>query len=204
MKQSRNLLIFIPFILLLSCDYSDKDFSFTQDETTFLNSFKPGDSLYFQNKEGEIDTIVISKLDSARYTEKPNSTRSKDWNEFKSISVVAKILPRDTIFESAILEEDTTRVFTSYFKEIITLTKKVHEEDTEFAYNLKNIIGFKSYMPLIQTDTLQLNNFSITNYFSNSFRRPDMPNDLLFFTIKDGLVGYEYGGRTWVRMDLKN
>jgi hypothetical protein len=56
----------LTFVLLLTAccqfEYDDKDFLFDEYELSFFDAYNVGDTIYFENQFGNIDTIQIIEI----------------------------------------------------------------------------------------------------------------------------------------------
>ena len=46
------------------CSYDKKDFDFNTNDLKPISSFRQGDTIYYESNTGDIDTILIYKIDS--------------------------------------------------------------------------------------------------------------------------------------------
>ncbi|MDW3196449.1 MAG: hypothetical protein R8G66_29005 [Cytophagales bacterium] len=62
---------FWTFIWILSittscCEFSDKDFEFSEDQIALFGHYNIGDTIYYQSKSGDYDTLTVSRIDSSQ------------------------------------------------------------------------------------------------------------------------------------------
>ncbi len=62
----RVYLVILLSIIFTSCccNYEDKDFEFTPTHLKLIQPYSAGDTIYFSNQLGALDTITISKIDT--------------------------------------------------------------------------------------------------------------------------------------------
>lgn len=141
-----------------------------------------------------IDTIVISGIHSSQFVE--GSFKHKRF--YKTISVLAKIIPGETLSLKYFKQKDPAPV-TKEFKNIFTLKKQRGDKEASFYYNFKNMIGGKSYL-FTQPDTISLNDSLFDNCYRIYTGREGVFINEMYFSLQNGLIGYSYGGRTWVKI----
>jgi hypothetical protein len=187
-----------PFFLIVclllgfvSCE-NKPNYEFSPSDIAFLKPFRAGDSLFFKNQKGLLDTIVITKID-IQFVERRNSRSSNNDPEGKDVIVHAVLSDSDTTF----LDKNAVR---PKFVDLVTIRKYKDKEDAKLYAIVKGIVCNHSYIPLPLYDTIRLNDMMLTKYISVYAGMNRGFHETLYFTYEDGLVGYEKDGDIWNRI----
>jgi hypothetical protein len=183
-----HLFVLIVSSFIISCN--SPAIIFTPPDRKFIDFFKKGDSLYFKNTTGQIDTLYVSAVNYYDYVENMGFRRGKV--HFKTLYVCAALEPSNATFN--------TPPQKSTCKNILSITKKSGGDGVKFCYNFKNMIGCKSYLPYKMTDTLDLTGVLFPEYYEVA----GVSGNRLFFDDNSGFIGYTIDSVTWLRSDLAN
>jgi hypothetical protein len=183
-----NLFVLLVSSFIISCN--SPAIIFTPPERKFIDFFKKGDTLYFKNTTGQIDTLYVSAVNYYDYVENMGFKRGKV--HFKTLYVCAALVPSNSTFNTPPKKLSC--------KNILSITKKSGGDGFNFCYNFKNMIGCKSYLPYIMTDTLVLNGVLFPEYYEVA----GVSGNRLFFDDNSGFIGYTIDSVTWLRSDLEH
>lgn len=200
-----TLLFFIAGCCQLK--YEKKDFLLNENELSFFNAYKAGDTIYFENQFGNIDTIEIIEITPTNTEPKsacsngifmqPKPTNSKE------ISI--KHLPIDK-WQGTIEPHNNNGEIKKTIKHqtFFSITKFLLEKEVITEISFKDFHSSLS-LNLFSKDTLTLNNKKWTNYFIAIHSYPEKVNKSwnickAYWTINEGLIGYETkGGQIWTK-----
>lgn len=160
-----------------------------------ISSFKVGDTIYYENSLGDIDTIMIYKIDSIQ-----NKMRGS--LIVNCINVTIKHLPNDTLWtwKSFNNNEGVAEIM---YQDLIRICKEPERKKTIYSFNLQDFSSEynNSNLGMYHTDTIKINNKVITNYFEiKSEYTKQTSIDLIYWTDKDGLIAYKkMNGNRWTK-----
>lgn len=200
-----TLLFFISGCCQLK--YDSKDFLFNEKELSFFKAYKAGDTIYFENQFGNIDTIEIIDITPTNAEPRtacsdgifinPKPTNSKE--------ITIKHLPIDKWQGVNEQHYNNGKVKKSdNYQTFFSTTKFLVEKEVVTEISFKD---FHSSLSLnsIFNDTLTLNNKKWTGYFIAANSYPERVNESwkiskAYWTINEGLIGYETkGGQIWTK-----
>jgi len=196
----RFIIFSLLVLVLFSCGYDAKDFNFNADELKLISAYKVGDTIYFENGKGDVDTIVVLRIDTVQkrmpgfYPAQPASNR---------IGVVIKHPPVDRwIVHSTNM---STKEKKTEYQHIISLSKFPQIKERGFMIQFKDFFSFGKDFWNYNSDTLLLCGQKITNYYAidRGFRDEGLAPQsirLIYWTREYGLTAYKYAnGECWVR-----
>lgn len=177
------LYIILSFPSCRDCewDYSKNDFEFTENELLHLEPYKIGDTIFFENSLGNIDTVAILKTEEERQEGRKCIISIKP-SHFKGI-----------------LGEDTVRK--SY---IVSVVKYPLNKEVTYAINFRNFTWHDSSFSHRFQKEIIIDNKSILNCYKLEHSYPNRivnPDDIsvIYWTDKYGLTAYtQKNGITWV------
>lgn len=208
MKQTLSILTFCAF--LASCcqfEYDDKDFLFNKHELSFFNAYSAGDTIYFENQYGDIDTIEIVEITPTNTDPKSACGKGLFMNPRPANSKDIKIkhLPIDKWHGTTEQHFNDGKEKESIdYQTLFSMTKFPLEKEVD------NYITFKDFhsslaLDSIRNDTLILNNKKWSAYFVAEHSYPERVTDSLnifkmYWTVEDGLIAYENkAGLLWTK-----
>ncbi len=200
----RKFCIVILLICICSCSWEAFPEEKYQIDNSLRNLIKPyyvGDTLIFQSSQNEIDSFLISKIDSSLNNEKGHFINARNT---KTISVYYRQIPIDQWAHSRIemgpnnahekeITEDAT---------LISIVRYPDNETTHLHFNLKIFLGceIKDSLPL-HSDTMRIARKKFTNYYKIDYCADDIqePTSIkaAYSTIDEGLVAYQYSNGVW-------
>jgi hypothetical protein len=198
--MTRILTIITTLIFSGCCSTDNKEFEFDNNEPRHLSYYKEGDTLYFQSSRNEIDTFTIIDVDSAKGEKcfgliAPRPTGKSCW-------VTIKFLPVDR-WHGVTINGNTSDATSIEYKNLIQITKDPVENKTFFDLNFKDFYSAsETVFEKLNTDTLNLNEKEITNYYEINHGFPERVKDstsieTLIWTDKDGLTAYKNKAGDW-------
>ena len=182
------ILIQFGLLFILTSCCSDTDFIFRPEYRNLIDKYKLGDTIYFQNSTGDVDTILISNLDSMQVC-------SKVTNNHKYVTVEIKHLPTNKWNGGQVIENGKS-VYLD--QALISVDKQLkNANDSEYYYvgiNFRDFLGQIKNIHDLQADTL-FNNLGIKTYWlvTNDMltdRGDTTEIDKIIWTEKFGLTGY--------------
>ena len=182
-----NLFLLLVSSFIISCN--SPAIIFTPPERKFIDFFKEGDSLYFKNKTGQVNTLYVSAVNY--YDDVQNMGFRRGKVHLMTLYVCAALEPSNPTFNSTPKK--------STCKNILSITKKSGGDGINFCYNFKNMIGCKSYLPCKMPDTLVLNGVLFPEYYEVA----GVSGNRLFLDDNAGFIGYTIDSVTWLRSDLE-
>lgn len=187
-------------VFILSCSYSDKDFYLNETERVFLNTFKAGDTLYYESSTKQVDKILVLGIDS---NQKKESGYIMALPAYNDVFVSIKHLPVDT-FQS-ISQDMTTKKIDTIPEKIICISKHPQQKETVYSFQFKHFFSSnKNGIGQIQRDTV-INGKKLTNYFiiKEDFQDKNTSYakiEQLYWTQNEGLVAYKLtNGIYWTK-----
>lgn len=201
-KKITRILIIFTLIIIISgcCSYDQKDFDFNSNDLLPTSSFKQGDTIYYQNVAGDIDSILIYKIDSIQNKQCGVIMALPAENYFY---IAIKHLPNDKLWTGITTDGTTGKVKIDY-QEIITIAK--HPQTKEIFYS----IDFKDFhssintktVGTLRTDTVNINGGQITNFYKINHGYPERvmkPTNIevVYWTDNDGLIAYKNKKGEW-------
>jgi hypothetical protein len=197
-----NLLIIIILMIMISgcCSYEQKDFNFNSKDLEYVSSFKQGDTIYYESSSGDIDTVLIHKIDSIQKPE-CSGLFSKPANNYLFISI--RHLPNDKLWSGT--TTDSSGKTEINYQNLITIDKRPQMKEIDFSINFKDFNTSKAASKKageLHTDTVSINNLRITNYFVIRHGYPERINEpenieVIYWTNKDGLMAYKNKRGDW-------
>lgn len=197
--------LFIVIIIFIfgisSCTYSDKDFNMNETDLSFLNAFKKGDTLCYENSKMEFEKFLVLGLDSNQKKEYGTLMAKPAFNEF---SVNIKHLGK-SIFQNS-LQKLNSENFDTIAKPIFIITKYPQNKETSYFFAFNHFYSNKSAgIGELHKDTI-INKLKIESYYilreSSIYSSDTSRNeiDLLYWTQKDGMVAYKQkNGTYWTK-----
>ena len=192
-KMTQLITTFITTILISSCNsYDQKDFEFNSKDRMHISSFKVGDTIHYESSLGDIDTIIIYKIDSIQ---------NKKWGTLTEncINVTIKYLPNDTLWtwKSFNNNDGVTELI---YQDLIRICKQPERKKTIYSINFQDFSSEydNDKIGSYHTDTIKINNKVISNYFEIKSEYSKQTNiELIYWTDKDGLIAYKKRNGNW-------
>ena len=180
----------------MSCQgkaFPDSKFDIPSNFRDLINCYKINDTLIFKSSTNVIDSFVISAIDSVTINKKSIFTSPANG---KSISIYYKSFS----FEN---KKDSLNSKDFVF---VSVSKDPYNETTQYYYSFKESQCFKSELPKLKLDTIDLNGLKITHYYKidNCNHNAQFPNSIkvCYSTIEKGLVSFKTGNDiTWTRLN---
>jgi hypothetical protein len=194
--------LFILVFLLSSCGCrtDKKEFNFDNNEPRHLSCYKTGDTIYFENSKSDIDTITIVNVDSAKGEECHGFSTPRPTG--KSCWVTIKHLPTDKWCNPTVTSNGKDTISIEYQK-LVHIEKDPIKNKTFFTFGFKDFYaGYEYVLGKPNTDTLTINNKTITNYYKINPTYPERQTEptsvvTLIWTDKDGLAAYKNKNGDW-------
>lgn len=189
----------IVFIILFTgCfSYDQKDFDFNESELKHLSSYKTGDTIYFENQVGDLDTIVVKGFEK---------NQKKEFGTFMAlpasnyIGISIQHIPTDKWQGTIQNGNEPIRIT---YQNIFTMSKFPQTKQIHYSISFKNFCsnGYDS-IGEFSNDTLRINQKKITNYYVPKNEYPERvvyPYDIeiVYWTDNDGLTAYKYKNGLW-------
>lgn len=186
--------------------YKEESFAFNNSTLEFFQSFSKMDTLFFQSKNHNVDTFVITKIDSVLKNTKGYFINSRP---FKELFLTYKQIPIDYWAESRVEMAGTSSE--RKVKEdarLITITTYPDNNSTEIYISFKNfrsLIKNNNYLIPINYDTIKVNGSWFTNYYKINSTKNSLlidSNDIetIYVNQKDGFIAFkEKNGKIWLR-----
>ncbi|PTB96965.1 hypothetical protein C9994_04925 [Marivirga lumbricoides] len=195
---------------LASCcqhEYEDKEFLFNNYELSFFSAYSFGDTIYFENQFGDIDTIEIVEITPTNTDPKSACGKGLLMNPRPTNSKAIKIkhLPIDKWHGTTEQHFNDGEIKKSInYQTFLSMTKFPLEKE------VGNQITFKDFhsdlaLDSVRNDTLTLNHKKWSAYFVAEHAYPERVRDSLsilkvFWTVEDGLIAYETkAGLLWTK-----
>jgi len=195
-KMTQLITNIIATILISGCSsYDQKDFDFNSNDLIHISSFKVGDTIYYENSLGDIDTIMVYKIDSSQNKELGTLA-------VNCLNVTIKHLPNDTLWTWKSWNNPTGKEEIMY-QDLIRICKVPERKKTTYSINLQDFSSPYGNDKLgeYHTDTIKINNKVITNYFEiKSEYSKQTSIELICWTDQDGLIAYKnINGNWWTK-----
>lgn len=189
-----NVLFIIP--CQNSNNYDKNDFDFNQTDLAHLNSYKQGDTIYFENQLGKFDTILVKNIDKDQIRQAGTTKLVEN-----RIWVSIEHLPRDKWH--GIMENIKGKIEIDY-QHIIGISKFPQTKITEYSFHFKDFyptVGIRT-MGEYHSEAITINKKRIENYYiirhGNPRRITEPYNiEILYWTDKDGLTAYKNKNGDW-------
>ena len=189
----RYFLVILFFNCLISCswrEYPAEKYIISPKYRNLISSFKTGDTLKFQDDQGDLSLYLIPEIDSTLHDKRGHFINAK---EYKDISIECHELT------------NTRPGYENYI--LILLHKDPQSDTTRFHLQLRDFYSMDRTMPIVlQKDTVIANNISITNYYSfRSYNHAEQkdPNSVtaIYMTNQDGIIAYRcLNGKWWTKV----
>jgi len=208
LKQTFKILTLL-FFMSGCCQfkYDDKDFLFNEYELSFFDAYKVGDTIYFENQFGDIDTIEIIEITPTNTDPKSACGKGLFMNPrpANSKSITIKHLPIDRWHGTTEEHFSDGSVKKSInYQTLFSTAKFPLEKEVGSGITFKDFHSSLSLNSMLK-DTLALNDKKWTNYFIAEHSYPERVTDSLniskaYWTVDEGLIGYETkGGQIWTK-----
>lgn len=198
--MTRLIIYIIAIVFIYSCiSYDKKDFDFNSNDLRPLSSFKQGDTIYYENVTGDLEKILIYKIDSIQEKNHGGLMAPKPSNY---LYVAIKHLPNE-IDWTGTSKDGTTGVTEIDYQNIITIDKDPLEKKISYSVHFKDFYtGFDLIIKKIRKDTVNINGKNITNFYEINHGYPERVTEptnieLVYWTDKDGLVAYKNKRGDW-------
>ena len=188
--------------MIKCCSFDKKDIEFNDNELRHFANYKVGDTIYFENVLGDIDTLEIMGFENYKYDKcggflaaRPSNTRG----------VSIKHLPKDNWHGTS---QDMSKggEIEIVYQGLLWVSKHPIEKTIEYSFDFKDFYAYSdSILGEYHSETLTLNNISLTNYYKVKHGHPEKVTDpshieFIYWTDKDGLVAYQNkGGQVWTK-----
>lgn len=202
----RILCICSLYLLLTSCDYQafpEEKFRIDNLFRELIKPYHPGDTLVFKSSKNEIDSILITKIDSAINNRKGYFINARN---SKHISVRYRQFPIDHWSHSRI-EMGANNSEKKEITEDASLLDILRFPDTESTilyFNFRIFLGCGlSDLKPMHHDTLSVNGTLFKNCYKIDYCEDRDDHDLattlvsVYSTVADGIVAYQYADGTW-------
>ena len=188
----RYFLAIIFVICLISCnwrEYPSEKYIISEKYRDLISSFKQGDTLKFQDDEGNLSLYLIPKIDSTLRDKRGHFINAR---EYKDITIECHELTK------------TRPGYEDYH--LIILHKDPETDSTRFHLRLKDFYSIDRTLPFeLQKDTVIANNISFTNYYffrAYNYTEQKDPNSVsdIYMTNHDGIIAYRcLNGKWWTK-----
>jgi hypothetical protein len=201
----QKLTIFILVIIISGCcSYDKKDFDFNSTDLLPISSFKQGDTIYYESNLGDLDTILIYKIDSIQ-DRNCGGLMAKPAENYLFITI--KHLPNDKLWTGTTTYGNTSKIRIDY-QNIITIDKRPQLKEIDYSIDFKDFYtsaGGNNSIGKLRTDTININGQKVTNFYEIEHGYPERITDPLnietvYWTNEDGLLAYKNKkGDYWVK-----
>jgi hypothetical protein len=200
----KTLYAIIILLFLSSCYWDAFPIEKYQIDNSFrdlIRPYKVGDTLIFQSSQNEIDSFLISKIDSSLNNRKGHFINARNT---KTISVYYRQIPIDRWAHSRI-EMGSNNAHEKKITEDATLIDIVRypdDETTDLRFNLKIFYGcgIKDSL-LLHTDTMVIAGRKFTNYYKIEYCAEDVQGptsiQVAYSNVDKGIVAYQYSNGVW-------
>jgi hypothetical protein len=190
------------------CSYDKKDFDFSSTDLKPISSFKQGDTIYFESNTGDIDTILIHKIDSIQ-NRNCGGFMAKPAENYLFVTI--KHLPNDKLWTGTTTDGTTGKTEINY-QNVITIDKRPQMKEMDYSIHFKDFYTSGGNNPIgkLRTDTLNINGRQITNFYEINHGYPERVKEPLnietvYWTNKDGLLAYKNKkGDWWIKRKAHN
>jgi hypothetical protein len=195
-----TILLFL-FYFSSCCSYDKKDFDFNKNDLLPFSSFKVGDTIYYENLLGDIDTILIHKIDSIQ---NKNCGGLMAMPAGNYLYIAIKHLPNDQLWTGTTTDATTGKTEINY-QEIISIDKIPQTKEMSYSIDFKDFhtsAGENNIFEKLRTDTVIINGKNITNFYEVEHGYPERLTkptniELLYWTDNDGLIAYKNKQGEW-------
>lgn len=174
------------------CKYDDKDFQFTESHNKLLEPYTKGDSIYFVDQNGDLDTITISNIDTLQQCGCIMAGNRR------AISVEIKHLPINKWTGGTEMYQDKPPKVLD--QDLIVIEKTPNDKDTKYfiGINYRNFMGELTAIDSFSTDNKFID-LGISKYWTIKNQAADWPQYKqdstmiinAYWTEKYGLTSYE-------------
>jgi len=195
------------FLFFSSCTYRPfpkENYEIGENYRNLINSYSIGDTLIFKSSQNEIDSFIISGIDSAINDENGYFINAANG---KSISLHYKQIPIDKWqFTWREGKGNGKQHLHSEDGTFISIAKNPKDETTEYYFNFKEFGCSKEESPKLNSDTIEVNGLKITNYYKIDNCAVSSQNEnsirVCYSTIDKGLMAFEtYNNIFWTRQN---
>jgi len=185
----RYILIIAFGIFLASCywrRYPAEKYIIPQKYRQVISSYEAGDTLKFQDSNGNFSTFLITKIDSTLHDKRGYFINAR---EYKDITIAVHELA------------NARRGYEDYY--LLILNKYPDKDSATFDLNLKDFYGIDTTYPFaLSKDTVTANNLRFTHYYffrSRNYSEQKDPNSVtqIYMTDLDGIVAYRCLNGDW-------
>ncbi len=200
--MTRLIIYIIAIVFIYSCNsYDKKDFDFNSNDLRPLSSFKQGDTIYYQSTTGDLDTIMIYKIDSIQ-DRNSGGIMAKPAENYLFVAI--KHLPNETAWTGTTQDGTSGKTEINY-QYIITIDKIPQMKEMNYSIHFKdfyNSAGGDNTLGKLRTDTVNINGKNIANFYEINHGYPERVTEptnieLVYWTDKDGLVAYKNKRGDW-------
>jgi len=200
----RTFFILIILTSISSCSWDAFPLEKYQIDNSFrnlINPYKIGDTLIFQSSQNEIDSFLISKIDSSLNNRKGHFINARN---VKTISVYYRQIPIDRWAHSRIEmgPNNTDKKKITEDATLIDIVRFPDNETTDLHFNLRIFYGcgIRDSL-LLHTDTITIAALKFTNYYKIDYCPEDTqePTNIktAYSTLDKGIVAYQYSNGVW-------
>jgi hypothetical protein len=203
-----KLILIILTIIIYSCQsqaYPENKFRIDKGYRDLISPYSVGEVMVFKSNKGNIDTFIITKIDSSV----DNVRGFIAPRPHKNIFVSYKQFPVDywqhSRTEMGSNNSKPRKVIEDAW--LLCVTKFPDDNSTELNFNFRTYFGctLSQIIPL-RTDTLKMNNIKFSNYYKISYCKEDIDDSssviCAYSTVSKGLMAYEYkNGEKWARVN---
>ena len=197
--KPRSIIIILTIFLSGCFTYLDKKlFKFDNTDFQHIQAYKPGDSLFFENKQNEVDSFLILDYESEERGQKQGFISTKPESDYW---VCITQLDRDKL--NGFDRQKTINGKVTNYQWLVSFIKYPPSQTIYYDFSFMTFYTQQnSIFGTFHSDTLMINKKAITNYYSISHGYPDRLNDpkdieQLLWTDNDGLVAYKFKSGLW-------
>ena len=181
------------------CQYNDNDFEFTELHNNLLKPYTKGDTIYFESNSGDLDTIIISNIDTLK------ECGCIMVGNRRHVAVEIKHLPKNNWTDGMEVSQDGSVKILD--ENLILIEKMFSDEIPEYYIGIsyRNLMGkFPSFESSISDNKFM--DLGISKYWIIKNQHADRKQYQLdstiiinaYWTEKYGLTGYDFrNGETY-------
>lgn len=194
--------------------YADKDFELTKEEQRLFAPFKEGDTTYYLSGTGEVDTMIIHRVETDQKREPGTLTTwdaiegdlYSDVQAFNVVSVRVVILPENYYLEPWPTMKAGPREID--FPPLCRISIWPQQKRRTYSFCFRRFQAYgRDSIGEYHMDTTYINGTPIANYYFIAGNREtsEAPQDIsdIYWSIEKGLIAYRnHQGKYWLRSSL--
>ena len=202
--KSRSAIIILTIFISGCFTYLDKNlFKFNDGDLVHIQSYHPGDTLLFENKQNKVDSFLVLDYKTEERGQKQGMISTKPESDFW---LNIRQLNKNELGQEnwrGLLNKDTINGTAINYQWLLTIVKYPPKNTIFYTFRFMNFYTQEdSTFGIFHTDTVIINNKSFTKYYSIGHGYPDRvtePTDIeqLLWTDKEGLIAYKYKNGIW-------